>query len=593
MHAQAHISTSAAVLIALAFACLSACDREHDENHNNVREAGPQRAAITADSVYHNARIYTVDANRSWADAVAIKDGNFIAVGRYQDMQELVGSGTESFDLGGAMMLPGLYDLHVHPMDGGRQALYECSFPITLPISEILQSVAVCAADTPAGEWIRGGQWGTELLYADTTPHRARLDAVTPDNPVFLVDSAFHSAWLNSKALRVLNIDATTQDPEGGVIVRDPVSGEPTGILFDNAAYAVIQAMPGHSPEEYQEALRWSVRQLNRYGVTAIKDALADNDTVAAYAALDNAGGLHARVATSLPWKSVWTETSEQQLDNIERRQRHKTARVATDFIKIMLDGIPPSYTAVFLDPYLPDAQHGADFRGQLMVPAAELRRGVIDFDARGLTVKIHTAGDGALRAALDAFQAARETNGDSGLRHEVSHASYIHPDDIPRFQALNVTAELSPIFWYRSPIIDAMANVLGAERAYNMFPIRSLLTSGARMVYGSDWPVVAEPNPWPGVEAMITRSDPSGRQNTTLWPEQAIDLASAIEILTRNGAAAMYLEQVSGSIEVGKSADMIVLDRNLFEIPAEQIGETQVLRTVLEGRVVYSAEAE
>ena len=205
----------------------------------------------------------------------------------------------------------------------------------------------------------------------------------------------------------------------------------------------------------------------------------------------------------------------------------------------------------------------------------------------------MHATGDGSLRAGLDAIAAARKANGNSRLRHEIAHAELIHADDIPRFKALNAVAELSPILWYPSPLVQTMATVIGRERADRFWPIKSLLDAGVLMVYGSDWPsVVPSPNPWPGIEAMVTRRDPYGKEPGALGPEQAIGLADAIAIFTRNGAAGLRLEEQTGSIEPGKSADFIVLDRNLFDIPPEQISDTQVLETIFEGRVVSSRAA-
>ena len=246
------------------------------------------------------------------------------------------------------------------------------------------------------------------------------------------------------------------------------------------------------------------------------------------------------------------------------------------------------------LEPYLPDAKHGAGFKGELQHSQTDLNAALIELDKLGLTVKMHATGDGGARAALDAIAAARKANGDSGLRHEVAHAELIAASDIPRFRALNAVAELSPILWYPSPLVAMISQVIGRERAQQFWPIKSMLDAGVNMIYGSDWPsVVPSPSPWPGIEAMITRKDPYGQASAALAPEQAISLADALVIFTRNGARAMRMEKDSGSIEVGKSADMIVLDRNLFDIAPELISDTQVVETLFEGRVVSSLHAQ
>ncbi len=546
-----------------------------------------------ADAIYRNGRIYTVDASRSWAEAVAIRDGKFVAVGSNAEVAKLAGPQTRVVDLAGRMAMPGIHDMHQHPVQGGMAHLHECSFPFTTPLDAIVERVRACAANAPKGAWIRGGQWAAETLETDRPPTRAMLDAAAPDHPVFLIDSTYHNAWVNSLALAKLGIDASTPNPPGGVIVRDAASGAPTGILFDNAAYGAMKRLPVRSDAEYQAAILWAVAQVNALGVTAMKDALADGHAVKAYAALDREGKLDLRVATSRPWHATWTESDTDEDRNLERWVDDQTPNVRTGFAKIFVDGIPPTRTAAMLEPYQPDPKHPPGFKGELQHSPAELDAALVRLDALGLTVKMHATGDAALRAGLDAVEAARKANGNSGLRHEIAHAELANPVDIPRFKSLNAIAELSPILWYPTPLVQVMAEVIGRERANRFWPIKSMLDADVRMVYGSDWPsVVPSPNPWPGVEAMVTRRDPYGVEPGALAPEQAIPLADALAIFTRNGAYAMKLENETGTIEPGKSADLIVLERNLFEIPPEQISDTRVLETVFEGRVVYRAEA-
>ena len=541
-----------------------------------------------ADSVYHHGRIYTVDAEQRWVEAVAIKGGRFVAVGRDSEIAPFIGTTTRVVDLQGRMVMPGIHDMHLHPIEGGFQQLVECSFPFVTPLADIVAKISECARHKKKGEWIRGGQWAAETLETKQPPTLAMLDAVSPDNPVFLIDSTYHNAWVNSLALKALGIDASTPDPKGGVILRAAGSKAPTGILFDNAAYFAMKRLPKRSDAEYQAAARWAVATVNALGVTAMKDALADGYAVRAYAALDRAGKLDMRVATSRPWRATWTEGDEEEARNRAHWRDDQTSHVRTGFAKIFVDGIPPTRTAVMLEPYPADAKHGASFKGELQHIQADLNAALIELDKLGLTVKMHATGDGGARAALDAIAAARKANGDSGLRHEIAHAELIAPSDIARFKALNAVAELSPILWYPSPQVEMMAQVIGRDRANRFWPIKTMHDAGVTMIYGSDWPsVVPSPSPWPGIEAMVTRQDPYGRVSGALAAEQALSLADALVIFTRNGAQAMGLEKDSGSIEVGKAADMIVLDRNLFEIPPAQIGDTQVLETVFEGRVV------
>ncbi|CAN0452685.1 unnamed protein product, partial [Phaeothamnion confervicola] len=243
--------------------------------------------------------------------------------------------------------------MHMHPIEGGFQHLVECTFPFTTPLADIVTRIRDCAAHKAKGEWIRGGQWAAETLESNNPPTLAMLDAAAPDNPVFLIDSTFHNAWLNSRALAALGIDASTDNPKGGVIVRDAHSGAATGILFDNAAYFAMKRLPKRSDAEYQAAAQWAVATVNAYGVTAMKDALADGYAVRAYAALDRAAKLNMRVATSRPWRATWTESDADEAHNRAHWRDDQTPHVRTGFAKIFVDGIPPTRTAVMLEPYL------------------------------------------------------------------------------------------------------------------------------------------------------------------------------------------------------------------------------------------------
>ena len=546
------------------------------------------KQAPTADTVYINGFIYRVNPAQSTAEALAVRDGVIVAVGDNQQVQTLVSEQTRVVDLNGRMLMPGIHDMHVHPLEAGEKYNFQCAFPFTFTLDQIVAKLTECAADTPPGEWIRGGQWAMELLETDTVPHKRILDAITRDHPIYLGDSTVHGAWLNSRALAELGIDAATPDPQGGVIIRDPGTREPTGILIDNAAYNILHQLPSYTDEQYETALSWSMHEMNRVGVTTIKDALVGAQALKAYRNLDESGRLTMKVSASIAWKMFWTDYET----NVRKRADYATENVDTEFIKIMLDGIPPTRTAAMLEPYLPNKKHGDGFTGKLIHSPEQLTKDMVYLDGQGLTVKIHATGDRSVRVALDAIEATRNANGASGLMHEISHAELIHPDDIPRFKQLNVTAEFSPILWYPSVLVQVMAEVIGEERANRFWPLKSLLAADAHVIYGSDWPsVVPDPNPWPGIEAMVTRRDPYGVEPGELWAEQAVDLETALRIFTINGAVAGKQAHRTGTIEVGKSADFIVLDRNIFQVPVEDISETQVLLTVVSGQEVHTSE--
>ncbi len=590
--------THRALLALITAAAITACDKDTASPTTAAAETAPAAtpapaipAPHYADVIYRNAHIYTLDPGHPWAEALAVKDGKLLVVGTATAVQAVAGPATRTVDLEGRMVMPGIIDTHVHPMEAGRTELLECGFPFSLTMEQILKRVQECAAAKGKGEWVRGGQWSAELLGAEQPPHKSLLDAIIPDQPVFLMDSTVHNAWLNSKALELLGITRDTPDPNGGTIVHDANTGEPSGILLDKAAYEAMQRLPLYSPQQNEDAVLWSIAKLNALGVTAMKDAQADRYTINAYSAAEQKGVLTMRVAASLPWKNSFTETPEQQQEDIANRGKLQSKLVNNNFAKIFLDGIPPTRTAAFLEPYLADASHPNPDTGKLNFTPEELAADVTALDAQGLTIKIHATGDRSVRVALDAFAAARKASGKMDLRHEVAHAAAISDADLPRFAELNVTAEMSPIMWYPSPLITFMDSMVGNDRLQKWWPIRALLESGARVTYGSDWPsVVPTPSPWPGVEAMVTRADPYGVNPGVQGVDQGIELAQALRIFTLAGAEALYLEAETGSLAPGKEADFIVLDRQLFDIPPDQIGETRVLLTVLGGKEIYRA---
>jgi predicted amidohydrolase YtcJ len=543
-----------------------------------------------ADVIYLHGRIYTVNPDQPWAEALAVSGDRILAIGSNEQVQALANDGTAVVDLQGNMVMPGIHDMHAHLSQAGTKELFECGFPFTLGVSEIVAKVTDCVSEAEPGAWVRGGQWAMELLDGEVPPSRELLDAVAPNNPVLLIDSTVHAAWVNSLALKVLGITADTPDPEGGVIARNPETGAASGILYDNAAYAQIARLPAYSTDQMEQALAWSVGQFNAVGVTTIRDAMVDSASLAGYHSLDEKGRLTAHIATSLAWKMSWAGPQDGLLQTIATRRDYAGPNVLVDYGKIMLDGIPPAQTAAILEPYQPDGKHPAGHRGYLTQSPESLKEDITALDKQGIAVKVHATGDRSARAVLDAVEAARKANGQSGLWHEVSHAEMIDPADIHRFAELNVVAEMCPILWYPSPLHGMMETALGKERADRFWQVKTLLESGALIDYGSDWPsVVPSASPWPGIEAMVTRRDPYGVNPGALGPAEALELSQVIPIFTINGARTIHMDGETGSLAPGKFADFIVLDRQLFDIDPEEISDTRVLKTVFRGKTVFS----
>jgi predicted amidohydrolase YtcJ len=538
-------------------------------------------SAAPADLVLRNGAIYTVDASRSWADAVAIRDGRIVYVGNDAGLGALVGAKTRVHDLRGRMVVPGLQDAHIHPISGGIETL-GCNLNAGKTADEYVAIVRACAASQPQGSWVLGGGWLMSVFGPGGRPSRTLLDAVVPDRPVLLWSTDGHTGWANSKALAIAGITRDTPDPADGRIDRDPQSGEPIGSLQEGAANLVGKFAPPASPAQRINGLRYTVQMLNAFGITGMQDASASLADLEAYAALDRAGGLSLRAVVSQWWER---EAGFEQIEAMEQRRRQFShGHVQASAVKIMQDGVMENYTAALLEPYLVEGSP----RGIPMVEPEALKKIVTTLDAKGFQVHFHAIGDAATRQCLDAVAAARAGNGSSGLRHHISHLQLIDPADIPRFRELGVVANFQPLWAYADPYITELTlPFLGPERTGRMYPIGAVHASGAVVAFGSDWSV-SSANPFEQIEVAVRRVDPTLARGEAFGPEQRLPLPEAIAAFTINAAYVNGVERDTGSIEVGKSADLVVLDQNLFRIAPEAISDTKVLLTLFEGQPVY-----
>lgn len=550
----------------------------------------PLAATAAADLIFENGKVYTVDRRMPWAEAIAVRNGKIVFVGRNADVRAWQGPKTEIIDLEGRMMMPGLGDVHNYHTRGGQLDLFELSFKASLSFDDILALVKQRVADTPEGDWICGGIWSSELIARlRTMEAKAALDAVSLGHPVLLRDDSLHNRWVNSKALELIGINAATPDPELGQIVRDPATGAAVGLLMEKASALAEQAAAKSVNDPLQRDIastKRAVEILNSYGVTAYHDANTTLPMLQALSALDRAGELNAWCVGSLPVFNTLTGTEVFGEALIAQRDDYRTAHVRPDFIKLFMDGVPMTRTAAMLDAYKPDEQgHAVVCRSFLRLP--EVVHWIVRAETLGLGVKVHCAGDLAVHDILDAVEIVRELRG-PGPIHHIAHASFIDPADIPRFKQLNVVADLCPALWFPCAITVANSAVIDETRAGRYWPNRDLHASGALMAAGSDWPVIGLPDPWFGLQGMVTRRHPRGEYPGELWAEQALALETAIEIYTRNPAQAMGVGHLTGTIETGKSADLIVIERNLFEVGVNDLSKTKVLATYFEGRLVH-----
>jgi predicted amidohydrolase YtcJ len=534
-----------------------------------------------ADLVLEGGAVYTLQPDRPWAEAVAVREGRILYVGDTDGASRYVGRSTRVFELTGRMVLPGFEDTHAHPLSGGLE-LGECNLYDARTPDEVAGLIRACAARHPEWKWIRGNGWQLPV-FPQASPRRDLLDRLVPDRPAFFWAADGHSAWVNSKALELAGVTRDTPDPPNGRIERDHRTGEPSGTLRESAAGLVARHLPPYSAEDRLGAVRRALALANRFGITAITDADAGPEFLEAYRTLDDRGELTARVTAAIHSEHLPVAEETRRLEQI-RQQFTGGNRLTVNTVKLFADGVIEARTAALLSPYL-DRSGDA---GPLNYTPEDLAARVRALDGAGFQIHVHAIGDRATRVTLDALAAAREANGPRDARPVLAHLELVDPADIARFRALGVIASVQP-FWAQADeyIRDLTVPALGAERSGRLYPIASLMNSGAVVAGGSDW-TVSSLNPVDAIQVALTRRDLSDSTGPAWIPEQRVDLPRMLAAYTINAAYAMRIERETGSIEPGKAADLIVLDRNLFAAPPSDIHRARVLLTLVEGREVW-----
>jgi len=552
--------------------------------------ARPTPTAPAPDLILTGGRVYTIDAGRSWAEAVAVREGRIVAVGANADVTRLAGPETRTVDLGGRFVMPAFHDAHVHPVSAGVE-LGQCNLN-DLPTAEgTLKAIRACAVAQSSRAWLIGGGWAL-TTFPPGQPRKEDLDAITGKTPTALSSSDGHSMWVNSAALAAAGITRATNDPAAGRIERD-ARGEPTGLLRESATDLVSKVLPPTTLEEYDAGLLRALAQMNRVGIVSFQEASAREPMVAAYRSVARQGKLTARAHLSLYADPKEDET---QVDRFVRiRQETTEPGVTAGTVKIFVDGVIEAATAALIDPYLPVKGEAAPAhpRGLPNFTDDRLEALVTRLDREGFQTHMHAIGDGAIRQGLDAIDAAGRANGPRDRRPHIAHIQLFHPDDVARFKKMGVVANMQPLWAYADSFIRTLTEPrLGPERSKWLYPFGALHRAGATLAGGSDWSV-SSVNPLDAIQVAVTRKALDAPADAPAWlPEQRLDLPTALAAYTNGGAFVTFEEKDSGSLEVGKLADLIVLDRNLFEIPPEQIHQTRVLWTLFEGREVYRAAA-
>jgi predicted amidohydrolase YtcJ len=539
--------------------------------------AASAHAATPADLILTGGAVYTLDPARPWASAVVVAGGQIAYVG--DDAHALAYRGPDSrvIALSGRMVLPGFHDAHIHPMTGAMRLL-RCQLGDLKTSEQIYAAVRDCAAADASHTWLLGDGW-SEQAFGSNGPSLAKLDALVPDRPAFLRNGDGFTAWVNSRTLALAGIDARGPAIKG--VVRDPVTGKPTGILKDDACEFVRRLVPPPTQTEYIEALRRSTAMANRFGITSLFDADANETVVDAYRAADMSGKLTVRVMAA---QQINPERGPEQVDEmIARRARVDGTLFHADAAKLFLDGEIEMHTAALLAPYA-DAP---DSRGDLLIQPAALNALVRRLDQAGFLIHMHAMGDRAVRAGLDALEGAVRANGPRERRDQIAHVGVADPADIPRFARLGIAANVSPM-WFQAddPAAAGTDAALGPTRARWIMPVASIAAAGAAITAGSDWPSTSM-NPLDGIEAAVTRQ-PLGGGKPARQPQERMSLAAILAAYTRTAAWAAREDGIDGTITAGKAADLIVLDRNLFRVPVASIHEARVLLTLLGGRPVW-----
>ncbi len=564
--------------IALGLIALAACE--------------PSEDAAEADIVFTGGAVYRVTDTDPWATAVAITGKRITYVGDDAGATSFIGTNTRVVELGGKMLMPAFQDAHVHPVDSGM-TFNQCAVFNLPKLEDLLAAIETCVEERPDAGWIVGAGWYVSTFAPSGLPPKSLLDAIAPDTPITLLSNGAHSVWANSAAIESAGITAETKDPKGGRIDRDPATGEPSGSFQETAMPLIQDFEPASTLKQRMAGLAYAQRLFHSFGITGVHDAYVEISretaytNMEAYTAFADAEALKMHVVAAMLFDP--TLPLEPQIELFkELRQSADRKHIKATAIKILVDGVATSYSAAMLEPYADREADGVT--GTPLIPRAEMIDLVTSLDALGFQIHFHSIGDAATRYSLDAIEAARAQNGERDSRHHISHIMVWDPADFGRVVDLDVIANFQALWAYRDTHYDEITRVrLGEKRSNYIYPINTLHKRGAKLAFGSDW-YVSSANPLLAIEVSVTRLGPDGDTTEPLLPSEAIDLATAIRAATLGSAYGNFLDEETGSIELGKLADLIVIDKNLFDIPARDISEARVMLTLFEGESVYGS---
>jgi predicted amidohydrolase YtcJ len=540
---------------------------------------GAQRddSAGPVDLIVHNARVYTADGDGTMAEAVAIRGNQILRVGSEREVLRLQRPQTVMIDAGGGAVLPGFNDAHLHLLEGGL-ALDKVALLGTTTLAEIQQRITDWAGANPDEPWVTGRGWRYET-FPGGLPTKALLDTLVSDRPVCLWSYDARTAWVNSAALKLAHITSRTPHPANGVVVKDPKTGEPTGVLKEDAINLVARLIPPPTQEERARALRSAVAEAHRNGITSVQNAGGSLADLNLFAEARRSGDLNLRIYSAVTLGRSFGENERTALLQAAR-QYPDDPLLKTGAAKLVVDGGVTTHTAAMLEPY-----GGTDIAAEPSIAPDDLNRIVRLIDAEGWQVMAHAAGDLAVRMTLDAYAHAARSNRapERGRRHRVEHAETIAPDDVDRFGRLGVIASMQPALANpESAAFESWSRSVGAERASRGWAFGQIIAAGGRLAFGSDWPA-AELDPLLSLESAITPVAIDGADA----PSRRIPLEAAIDAYTSGAAWASFDEQRKGTLAPGMLADLVVLSSDIFEETAS-LARARIEITIFDGRIVY-----
>ena len=563
-----------ALLAALSLLFLLAADHLASAQGGSGSSVGAESGPLT---LYKNARIYTNDSGSPWAQAMLVRGEEILAVGDEDEVSALADRNATVVDLQGHFVMPGFNDAHLH-LGGAGADLIAVRLNGAASVEELQKRLAQAVAQHKESEWITGGGWDHTLWPDKRFPNRQELDAVAPKNPVLLTHISGHVAVANSLALKLAGITRDSKDPAGGEIERD-ANGEPDGMLKEGAAMRLVESkIPPPSPAERRKGIELALADVARNGVTSVQD-YSSWDNFLVYRELKKEGKLTARITEWLPFPLPL-----EKLEQMRRDGGTTDPWLKTGALKGFMDGALGSRTAALLAPY----SDAPNTNGILTADLVKYRAMAIERDKAGFQINFHAIGDKANRVALDIFEAVQKANGSRDRRDRIEHAQVVAMSDFPRFAQLGVIASMQPS--HETTDMRWAEDRLGPERAKGAYAWASLLKSGARLAFGTDYPV--EPiSPMRGLYACVTRELPGGGPKDGWEPQEKISLEDCIRAYTSGAAYAQFEEGKKGELKDGEYADFIILSADLTKIPPSEYVQTKVLRTVVGGRTVYESE--